>query len=69
MISLKTYLEQAIEDGYAKIIGEGKTQRIHYAAANHSERWSDPEEKVRAEFWAELSSINISIVQSISALK
>ena len=23
-------------------------------AADHSERWSDPEEKVRAEFWAEL---------------
>ena len=50
----KTYLEQAIEDGHAKISGEGKTQRIHYIAANHSERWSDPEEKVRAEFWAEL---------------
>lgn len=50
----KTYLEQAIEDGHAKITGEGKTQRIHYIAASHSERWSDPEEKVRAEFWAEL---------------
>ena len=50
----KTYLEQAIEDGFAKITGEGKTQRIHYIAASHSERWSDPEEKVRAEFWAEL---------------
>lgn len=50
----KTYLERAIEDGYAKISGEGKTQRIHYNAASHSERWSDPEEKVRAEFWAEL---------------
>lgn len=52
--STKTYLEQAIKDGHAKIGGEGKTQRIHYIAANHSERWSDPEEKVRAEFWAEL---------------
>lgn len=50
----KTYLEQAIEEGHAKITGEGKNQRIHYIAANHSERWSDPEEKVRAEFWAEL---------------
>ena len=50
----KTYLEQAIEDGHAKITGDGKTQRIHYIAASHSERWSDPEEKVRAEFWAEL---------------
>ena len=50
----KTYLEQALENGHAKITGEGKQQRIHYIAANHSERWSDPEEKVRAEFWAEL---------------
>ncbi|MBI5937764.1 MAG: restriction endonuclease subunit M [Betaproteobacteria bacterium] len=52
--STKTYLEQALEDGLAKITGEGKTQRIHYIAADHSERYSDPEEKVRAEFWAEL---------------
>lgn len=50
----KTYLEQAIEGGHAKISGEGKAQRIHYIAASHSERYSDPEEKVRAEFWAEL---------------
>lgn len=48
------YLLKAIEDGLAKITGEGKTQRIHYIATSHSERWSDPEEKVRAEFWAEL---------------
>lgn len=50
----KTYLERAIEDGHVRISGEGKTQQIHYVDANHSERWSDPEEKVRAEFWAEL---------------
>ncbi|MFN5515337.1 MAG: restriction endonuclease subunit M [Cyanobacteriota bacterium] len=50
----KTYLEQAIEDGHAEIKGEGKKERIYYLAADHSERWSDPEEKVRAEFWAEL---------------
>lgn len=50
----KTYLEQAISDGQAEIKGEGKKERIHYLAADHSERWSDPEEKVRAEFWAEL---------------
>ncbi len=51
---IKTYLEQAIADGHAEIIGAGKTQRIRYIVADHSERWSDPEEKVRAEFWAEL---------------
>lgn len=47
-------LERAIEDGHAKFSGEGKAQRIHYIAADHSERYSDPEEKVRAEFWADL---------------
>lgn len=37
----KTYLERTIEDGHAKIIGDGKTQRIYYIAANHYERWAD----------------------------
>jgi len=46
----KTYLECAIEEGHAEITGEGKTERILYKAAEHSERWADPEEKVRAEF-------------------
>ena len=49
-----TYLEQAIEKGYAIISGEGTKQRITYVAVNHSERFSDPEEQVRAEYWAEL---------------
>lgn len=53
-MTTKTFLERAIEDGHAKITGDGKTQRIHYIEASHSERYSDPEEKVRAEFWAEL---------------
>jgi len=49
-----TYLEQALEKGYATLTGEGKKQKIHYVAVNYSERFADPEEKVRAEFWAEL---------------
>jgi type I restriction enzyme M protein len=49
-----SYIERALADGYAEITGVGKTERIRYKALNHSERWSDPEEKVRAEFWAEL---------------
>jgi type I restriction enzyme M protein len=49
-----TFLERALAGGYVKFSGEGKTERIHYVAANHSERWADPEEKIRAEFWAEL---------------
>ena len=48
------YLERAVTDGHAKFSGDGKTERIHYVAASHSDRWADPEEKVRAEFWAEL---------------
>ena len=49
-----TYLERAIVDGYARLEGEGRDERIHYLYANRSERWADPEEKVRAELWAEL---------------
>lgn len=49
-----TYLERAIKDGHAKLTGEGKMEKITYLAVNHSERYNDPEEKVRAEFWAEL---------------
>ena len=48
------FLNHAINDGLVKFTGEGITERIHYVAADHSERWADPEEKVRAEFWAEL---------------
>src|SRR5437867_565712 len=48
------FLKLAIADGLVKFTGEGKSERIHYVNADHSERWADPEEKVRAEFWAEL---------------
>ena len=49
-----TYLERAIADGHARLEGEGRDERIHYLYANHSERWADPEEKIRAELWSEL---------------
>ena len=49
-----TNLQRAIADGHARLSREGKTEKIHYVAANHTERFSDPEEKVRAEFWATL---------------
>jgi type I restriction enzyme M protein len=49
-----SYLERAISDGHAKLTGEGKQQKILYVAVNHTERYADPEEQVRAEFWAEL---------------
>ncbi len=50
----KNYLDLAIEEGRAEITGEGRNERVRYIAADHSERWADPEEKVRAELWAEL---------------
>ena len=50
----QTFLARALADGHAEIAGEGRSERIHYIAAGHSERWADPEEKVRAELWAEL---------------
>ena len=50
-----TNLERAIKDGYAHIIGEKGKEKITYVSSdNHVENYSDPEEKVRAEFWAEL---------------
>jgi type I restriction enzyme M protein len=49
-----TYLEEAIAKGYAVLSGEGPKRRITYVAVNHSERFADPEEQVRAEYWAEL---------------
>ena len=54
LTSLDTYLNRALADGHAEITGEGRNERIRYIAAGHPERWSDPEEKVRAELWAEL---------------
>ena len=51
----ENYLERAINDGHLKFQGDGKTEKIVYVADNnHAERWSDPEERVRAEFYAEL---------------
>ncbi|MDR1096299.1 MAG: hypothetical protein LBL31_07900, partial [Spirochaetaceae bacterium] len=49
------YIERAIKDGYAIITGGDKGRKIIYKASdNHSERYDDPEEHVRAEVWAEL---------------
>lgn len=50
-----TNLDRAIKDGYAYMTGaEGKQKITYVSSDNHSENYSDPEEKVRAEFWAEL---------------
>lgn len=50
-----SYLDRAIKDGYAYITGEDNKAKITYVTSdNHIENYNDPEEKVRAEFWAEL---------------
>ena len=47
-------VERAARDGHIQFDRTGKSERIVYAATDHRERWSDPEEKVRAAFYAEL---------------
>lgn len=50
-----SYLDKALKDGYANITGNDGKKRITYVTSdNHTENYEDPEEKVRAEFWAEL---------------
>jgi type I restriction enzyme M protein len=50
----QSHLERALEDCHLRIDKGGKIEKIVYVALNHFEGWSDPEEKVRAEFYAEL---------------
>ena len=47
-------LQRAFADGHLQLITAGKTEKIRYVAVNVSEKWSDPEEKVRAAYYAEL---------------
>ena len=49
-----TYLEKALKNEDARLSGEGKAKKITYVAINQTERYADPEEQVRAEYWAEL---------------
>ena len=48
------FLQRAFADGHLQRITAGRTERIRYVAANHAEKWSDPEEKIRAAYYAEL---------------
>ena len=50
----KDFLERALNEGHARRIGELGSERIEYLAAGLSVRWAGPEEKIRAELWAEL---------------
>lgn len=48
------YLQRAFAEGHLQLITSGKTEKIRYVAVNVAEKWSDPEEKVRAAYYAEL---------------
>jgi type I restriction enzyme M protein len=48
------FLQRAFAAGHLQLITSGKTEKIRYVAVNISEKWSDPEEKVRAAYYAEL---------------
>jgi len=47
-------IQRAFADGHLQLITSSKTDKIRYVAVNVSEKWSDPEEKVRAAYYAEL---------------
>lgn len=51
---MESFLEKAINEGHLRPDQSGRVEKVVYTAVNRSERWSDPEEKVRAEFYAEL---------------
>ena len=50
----QAYLERALADGHARLSRENKNETIWYIAADFSGLFSNPEEKVVAELWAEL---------------
>ena len=47
-------IQRALADGHLQLITSSKTEKIRYVAVNVSEKWSDPEEKVRAAYYTEL---------------
>ena len=47
-------LSRALADGHARLSGDAADQRITYVAANQTMRFAEPEEHVRASYWAEL---------------
>jgi len=51
---IDNFLQRAFADGHLQLITSGRTEKIRYIAVNVAEKWSDPEEKVRADYYAEL---------------
>jgi type I restriction enzyme M protein len=50
----QSHLERAFTDNHLRLDISGKTEKVIYVALGHAEKWSDAEEKVRADFYAEL---------------
>jgi type I restriction enzyme M protein len=50
----ESFLARAIANDHARIATVGNKRRITYMAAQRTEAYDDPEELVRAEYWAEL---------------
>lgn len=48
------YLDAAFRDGHAELSGSDRSRKILYRAEGRLESLAQPEEAVRAEFWAEL---------------
>lgn len=54
----KTNLQRGFDHKHLRLEKIGKTEKIVYVALNHAEKWSDPEEKVRAGFGLGTSGMN-----------
>lgn len=52
--TIAKWLDRALGDGHLQLIQTGRSERIRYVASNVTEGWSDPEERVRAAYYAEL---------------
>lgn len=53
-MSQSSFLDRALADGQAILNSDGKRPKLTYVAVNRTVFYDNPEEKVRAEFWAEL---------------
>lgn len=53
-MQLTPFLTRAVHDKHATINEDGKRPKITYNAVNYTVNYDNPEEAVRAEFWAEL---------------
>jgi len=53
-LSIQDFLQRAFDESHLQLITSGKSEKIRYTAVNVTEKWSDPEEKVRAAYYAEL---------------